>query len=87
MRLERFIDARSWARRQGTCRARRSSKRRKRGHAVADLIEREDAGVETVVEVGGEVGDLVGQVDQLRFKGRTLVKEILGQFRMALRPE
>ncbi len=29
-------------------------------HAVADLIEGEDAGVEAVVEVGGEVGDLVG---------------------------
>ena len=43
----------------------------KEREAGADLIEREDAGVETVVEVGSEVGDLVGEVDQLRFKGRS----------------
>ena len=51
--------------------------------AFADLIEREDAGVEAVVEIGGEVGDLVGEVDQLRFERRAQVKKILGEFRMS----
>jgi hypothetical protein len=48
--------------------------------AFADLFEGEDAGVEAVVEVGGEVGDLVGQVDELGFEGRELVEEVFGQF-------
>ena len=29
-----------------------------------------------VVEVGGVVGDLVHEIDQLRFEGRTLVEQI-----------
>ncbi len=51
----------------------------KEGHACADLLEGENAGFKAVVEIGGEVGDLVGQIDQLRFKGRELVEEVFGQ--------
>ena len=54
-------------------------------HAFADLIEREDAGVEPVVEIGGQVGDLVGQVDQLGLQRRKPVEEVLGQLRMRRR--
>ena len=55
-------------------------------HAVADLVEREDAGVEAVVEIGGEVGDLVGEVDELRFERRKCVEEVFGQLRMRRKP-
>ena len=41
-----------------------------------------DAGVEAVVEIGSEIGDFVGQIDQLGFERRTLVEEILGQLGM-----
>jgi hypothetical protein len=51
-------------------------------HALAHLLQREDAGVEAVVQVGGQVGDLVGQIDQLRFQRRKLVEEVLGQLRV-----
>ena len=54
-------------------------------HALAHLIERENARVESVVQIGGQVGDLVGQIDQLRFEGRELVEKILGQLRMRRR--
>ena len=47
--------------------AREAAKER---NAFADLIEGKDAGLEAVFEVGGEIGDLVGEIDQLRFKRR-----------------
>ena len=46
--------------------------------SFAGLIESEAVGVETVVEVGSEVGDLVGKVDELGFKGWAFVEEVLG---------
>jgi hypothetical protein len=46
---------------------------------IADLGEREDAGIEAVVEVGGEVGDFVGEVDELGFEGRELIEEVVGE--------
>jgi len=45
-------------------------------HGLTNFIERENAGVEAVVEIGGEVGNFVGQVDELRFKRRDLVEKI-----------
>ena len=48
-------------------------------HAFADLREGEDAGVEAVVEIGGQVGDFVGQIDELGFERRELVEEVFGQ--------
>ena len=54
-------------------------------HAIADLRERENAGVEPVVEVGGQVGDFVGEVDELRFERRTLVEEVFGELGMSRR--
>ena len=54
----------------------------KERHALAHLTQRENARVEAVVEVGGQVGDLVGQIDQLSFEGRKLVEKVLGQLRM-----
>ncbi len=47
---------------------------------LAHLLDRQNAGVQPVVEIGGQIGDLVGQVDQLRLKRRKRVKKILGQF-------
>jgi len=49
------------------------------GYAFADLRAGEDAGFEAVVEIGGQVGDFVGYVDQLRLKGRELVEEVFGE--------
>ena len=49
------------------------------GNAVADLIEGENAGVETIVEIGGEVSDFVGQVDELSFKRGPQIEKIFGQ--------
>ena len=51
-------------------------------YAVADLRECENAGFEAVVEVGGEIGDFVGEVDELGFEGRELAEEIFRQLRM-----
>ncbi len=52
------------------------------GHAAADLCEGEDAGAEAVVEVGGEVGDFVGEIDELRFERRELAEEVVGELGM-----
>ena len=49
---------------------------------VADVVDFEDAGVEAVIEVGGEVGDFVGEVDELRFERRTEVEEVVGELGM-----
>ncbi len=51
----------------------------KQRDAGANLFEGEYAGVETVVEIGGEIRDFVGEVDELSFEGRKLVKEIFRQ--------
>ncbi len=40
-----------------------------------DVADVEQAGLDAVVEVGGEVGDLVGEVDDLRFERRRLVRK------------
>ena len=48
-------------------------------HGLAHLLDRKNAGVQPVVEIGGQIGNLVGQVDQLRLKRRKRVKKILGQ--------
>ncbi len=45
-------------------------------HAFADFLEREEMGFVAVVEVGGVVGDFVGQVDELGFERRALVEQI-----------
>ena len=39
----------------------------------------EVAGVEAVVEVGGEVGDFVGEVDELGFEWWELREKIFGE--------
>ena len=53
--------------------------------AFANLLEREDAGVEAVVEIGGEIGDFVGEVDELRFErrdtGRGNIRPARGEWR------
>jgi hypothetical protein len=49
---------------------------------LANVFEGEDAGVQAVIEISGEVGDFVGQIDQLGFKRRAGVEEVFGQFRM-----
>jgi hypothetical protein len=44
-----------------------------RGRGCGDL---EQAGLDAVVEVGGEVGDLVGEVDDLGFERRAAAEEV-----------
>src|ERR1051326_1502161 len=45
--------------------------------AFADLTELQDARLQAVVEVGGVVGDLVGQVDELGLERRTLEAQLI----------
>ena len=49
---------------------------------VADVLDLEEAGLDAVVEVGGEVGDLVGEVDELRLERGALVEEVFGELGM-----
>ena len=52
------------------------------GKIAQHIVRVKQAGFEPVVEVGGEVGDLVGEVNQLRFQRRTPVQKIFRQLRM-----
>ncbi len=54
-------------------------KSREHRHAAADCIQSQQAGFVAIVEVGGAVGDFVGQIDKLRFERRTAVEQIFGQ--------
>ena len=47
-----------------------------------DLVDRKHPGREPVIEVGRVVGDLIGEVDDLRFERRTLAGPVFVQFRM-----
>ena len=49
------------------------------GHAGADVVELQNVRLVAIIEVGGVVGDLVGQVDELRLQRRTLVEQVLGK--------
>ena len=53
-------------------------------YAVRNLLDRQQARFVAVVQVGGVVSNLVGQVDELRLQRRPLVEQILGQFGMLL---
>ena len=57
----------------------------KDGYALADLLERKQVRFKAVVQVGGVVGDFVGEVDELGLERRALVQSILGKFRKAFR--
>ncbi len=46
----------------------------------ADVADLEQAGLDAVVEVGGEVGDLVGEVDDLGFEWGALAEKVGGEF-------
>ena len=50
------------------------------GDVVADVLDLEEAGLDSVVEVGGEVGDLVGEVDDLGLERGALAEEVGGEF-------
>jgi hypothetical protein len=51
-------------------------------HAAEDLLDREQAGFVAIVQISGVVGDLVGEVDQLRFERRPQIQKILGKLGM-----
>ena len=40
----------------------------------ASLLQLQAAGIKAIVEIGGKVSDLVGEVDELGFKGRAFVE-------------
>src|SRR5246500_5574550 len=54
-------------------------------NALPDFFQRQQVRFVAVIEIGGVVGDFVREVDQLGLQRRTLVEEILCQFRMLLR--
>jgi hypothetical protein len=56
----------------------------KRSTLSADLLDCEQARFVAIVQIGGVVGNLVGQVDELRFERRALVEQIFGQFGCSL---
>ena len=43
---------------------------------LAQVLQVENSGFESVIDVGGQVGDFVGEVDQLRFQRRAPIEEI-----------
>ena len=43
---------------------------------LSDVADLEQAGLDAVVEVGGEVGDLVGEVDDLGFERGALAEKV-----------
>ncbi len=48
------------------------------------MTDLEQPRLNAVIEVGGQVSNLVGEVDQLRLERRPLVEKILRQLRMLL---
>ncbi len=48
------------------------------GNSFANLFERKQMRFVSVIEVGGVVGDLIGQVDELSFERRALVEQVFG---------
>jgi ribose transport system substrate-binding protein len=54
----------------------------KQGHARADLLQRENPGIHAVVEIGRQIGDLVGEIDQLCLERGPQAEEIFRQLRM-----
>src|SRR3954466_9801744 len=52
---------------------------------LADHLDRDDSRFDTVVEVCGVVCNLVGNIDELRLEGRTLIEQILRKFGKLLR--
>src|SRR5260221_7825815 len=54
----------------------------KQTHPVRDLLNREAPGFVGIVEVGGVVGNFVGQIDELCFERRTLIEDVLVKLRM-----
>src|ERR1700747_632645 len=48
----------------------------------AHMREAKNAGGEAIVKVGGEIGNLIGQVDELRFEGWLLIEKVLREFRV-----
>src|SRR5215467_4857253 len=50
-------------------------------YAFSDLIEREQVGFVSIVEVGSVVGEFVSRVNQLRFEGRAFVEQVFGKLR------
>jgi hypothetical protein len=51
---------------------------------LADVVDIEQAGFNAIIQICGEVGDLVGEVDQLGFERRALVEEIFGEVWMLI---
>ena len=54
-------------------------------HPAANLVEFEQLRLIAIVQVGGVVGNLVGQVDELGFQRRPLLEQVFGQLRVARR--
>ena len=48
----------------------------------ADLFQRQNAGIEPIVEVGSEISDFICEIDQLGLERGAQIKEIIGEFRM-----
>jgi hypothetical protein len=51
-------------------------------HMPAQHFRMEHPRLHAIIHVGREVGDLIGQIDQLRLQRRLLVKEIGAQLRV-----
>ena len=51
-------------------------------HALANLRQLQQLGLEAIVKVGGVVGNLVGQIDELRLQRRPQIEQVFGQLGM-----
>ena len=47
-------------------------------HSLSNLRQLQQLRFVAVVQIGGAVGDLVGQVDELRFQRRPLIEQVFG---------
>jgi len=53
----------------------------KERHFAAEDGEIEKLGFESIVEIGGVVGNFVHAIDELRFERRALIEKIFGELR------
>src|SRR5579863_3508703 len=60
-------------------------KPRENGYSFANFVERQQVRFVAIVEVGGVVGDLISEVDELGLERRALVEKVFGEFRMLFR--
>src|SRR6185369_17133246 len=79
--IERFIDG-LLGRRRGKLRGDLVVEASKEWDMAADICDVQNARVKAIIEVGGDVGDFVGKVNELRLERWAKVEKVLGEIGM-----